>query len=819
MLMLFPTVKVPGLDDIEIFRDHEKEDTFYALRGRPRLATDADGTPLLSFYFFSRNADIAYASSENKELVETQLGQLLFTVDLSLTAEEHKKITDYLTELATKPSHPFLKVYRLLRKKPLLPATTTKPVIKLGTPNTWKEGTAKLELMEGLGDTFKKQSSVEVKPSLIGSNAASFYATFGIEGSQIYFDALSKGYSGEDGKPEQLTPLQAIVRYDLAGFAFVPNLEVKVTANSEQVYSYMQEFSEDYRKENRGYRKTTRTLFKTVTVDARSTTVSKQDIAALVEEMIEKKVINIEITDFSDVAANSADIKEIENSLRSSLMEMIMGTIIPSFFQSAFIGQESATAADGTAIKPNPELGITDAERAKPTVDTYYSFINNIDKTKINTLDFRFKKNGTVEFRRYPNATLITQLTDEQRSKLVKQIDVSSPEVQMLEIQLSVNADFKADNIHSIVLNVAYKQKDFKSGIIRESSKSFLYKTGEEVNVFRVTMARNESGALIDYYNLEAKISYIGTADSPPPIELKNISDRKPVISYEKLGFITVNCIAGDIDWTLIKEAIVSLSYPDAAGKPDAKKEIRINQQSPTGNWRCYMYGNKSKNYQYSIRYIHIDGQETQSEEKTDSRDNLMIDDLLTGRVKASFDIVIDSNTVKAAKVEIIYEDPRFNIREEYARWFKETESWDWVMRLRNDATTQFKYRYFVQYADDVVYTSPWAEAESDEDINTIQLKRYPKSMLIDGGLLDWTQWQIVYVSASYSEPDKNYFISKNIRLDANNPMGNFDALAFSPEGSSFKYALQFAKAGASPIKVEEKENTNGLLILEAPQA
>ncbi len=63
MLMLFPTVKVPGLDDIEIFRDHEKADTFYALRGRPRIAVDDKGNPQLSFYFFSRNADIAYASS------------------------------------------------------------------------------------------------------------------------------------------------------------------------------------------------------------------------------------------------------------------------------------------------------------------------------------------------------------------------------------------------------------------------------------------------------------------------------------------------------------------------------------------------------------------------------------------------------------------------------------------------------------------------------------------------------------------------------------------------------------------------------------
>ena len=66
-------------------------------------------------------------------------------------------------------------------------------------------------------------------------------------------------------------------------------------------------------------------------------------------------------------------------------------------------------------------------------------------------------------------------------------------------------------------------------------------KTGAEVYTFRVTMARNEKGELMDFYNAEAKISYVGTAISPPPIELKNISDRQLVVSYDKLGFITVD--------------------------------------------------------------------------------------------------------------------------------------------------------------------------------------------------------------------------------------------------------------------------------------
>ncbi|WP_378410051.1 hypothetical protein [Rhodocytophaga aerolata] len=824
MLMLFPTVKVPGLDDIEIFRDHEKDDTFYALRGRPRIALDDKGNPQLSFYFFSRNADIAYASSPNKELVESQLGQLLFTTDLSISEEEHNTITEYLATIVENPNHLFVRLYNKLGGgRRFMPVNrANKPIIKLGTPNTWKEGTARLELLEGLGDTFKKQSSAEVKPSLVGSNSAAFYATFGIEGAQLYYDALTKGYKGEGNNTDDLTPLQAIVRYDLQGFAYVPNIEVRVTANSTQIYDHMQTYQEDYSKTRRGGVKVVSGIGYYRKTDTRSVTASKTDIARLIEEMIDRKVINIEITDFGDVAANSEEIREVETNLRTTLMDTIMNTILPNFFQTAFIGEEKeAEGEDGTTgngqPKPNPNVGVSASERDRPNVETHYYFRNDVDKTKINSLDFHFKKSGTVEFRRYPNGTLITQLTEDQRKQLVRHIDISSPEVQILEVQVGVNADFVADNIHSIIVNVSYSQRDAKTNVVRENSKSFLYKKGDEVYTFRVTMARNDKGQLLDFYNVEAKISYIGTADSPPPIQLNNISDRSLVISYDKLGFITVDCIAGDIDWTLIKEAIVNLQYKEEPNQPDTKKEIRLSKEKPNGNWRCYMYGHKNKNYTYQVKYLYADGQEATGREKTDTRGTLMIDDLLAGRAKASFDVILDANTVKTAKVEILYEDTALGIKEEYSHWFNATETWDWSMRLRENAKDTFKYRYFVQYKDDIVYTSDWKESRTDEDIPPIHLRRHIKALTIDGGLLDWNKWQVVYVTVSYNEPDKNYFVRKNIRLDANSMMQSFEVMAFSAEGKPFTYSLQFAKAGSATIKVDEKENTTDLLIVEEP--
>jgi hypothetical protein len=136
-------------------------------------------------------------------------------------------------------------------------------------------------------------------------------------------------------------------------------------------------------------------------------------------------------------------------------------------------------------------------------------------------------------------------------------------------------------------------------------------------------------------------------------------------------------------------------------------------------------------------------------------------------------------------------------------------------MRLREGSVDTFKYRYFVQFKDDVVFTSPWMDCKSEQDILPIHLKRYPKSYMIDGTTLDWNKWQVVFVTVSYEEND--YFVKKNIRLDKNAALQNFDVLAFSAQGKPFKYAIQYARSGSETMKVDEKENSADFLILQEP--
>jgi hypothetical protein len=827
MLSLLDKIGVPGLPDVEIFRDHEKNHIFYALRSIPQLARDQDGKPALSYSFFSRNADIAYASSSNKELVETQLGQLLVTVDLSLSKEEHKIATTYLKKILNQKNHKFVARYHRRFKR----AAPSKIEPILTYPGTWKEGSVKLEILEGLGDTFKKSSSAEVKPSLTASNSAALYATFGVEGSQIMFDALSKGFKSKKGKTEK-TPLQAIIRYELKGYAHIPNLEVKVRGRSTQIYDFIQTQRNTYKKQiQQGKRTRTKKVFgityskKTSTYDHK-VDVDKTDVNSLVEQMIDKKVISIDITDYGGMDSSSAEKKEVEENLRNSLMELIFGTIVKSFFETAFIGDKEEDSgededgnATGTGVQPDSGLKLSARDKNVKNQDHYYYFKNDVKKTQIQDIYFHFKKNGVVDFLRYPNGSLSVQLTDSERKAAVRYIDVSSPEVQMLEVQVKVNADFVQDNIDSIIVNVSYKQKDNKSGIVRQNAKSFLFETGEEVFTFRVSMARNAKGELIDFYKAEAKISYKGTADAPPPIVLNNISDRVLNISYDRLGFITTQVSAGDIDWSAIKEAVVELEYKAEPNKPDSKKQIRLKQDKPVDTWKCFMYGHDDKTYRYKVKYYYIDGTESETKYVNDTRESLIIDDNLVGRAKASFDVLMDSDSVKTAKVEVIYQDEGNQINEEFSKWFTESETWNWSMRLREDATTEFKYRYFVQYTDGLVYESELKTANSGEDIPPIDIKRYKQSLTIDAGLLDWTKWRMVYATVSYKDDANKYTKQETIRLDEGDFMKSFEIFSFHPGGNEYDCRLKFAGTGKVIDLDDPIIAKGGILILEDPEA
>ncbi len=820
MLSLTEKFTIPGISNIDFYFDHKKRDTVYAIRSTPIIKRDQDNKLAFSYNLISRNAEIAYASSANKELVETQLGQLLLTVDLSLTAEEEKIALIYLRKMLNNSKNRMVRKYnRRYRLKPLV----KKIEPKIAAPN-WKNGTVTLNVLSGFGDTFTKSSSGEVKPSLVGWNSASLFATYGIEGSQLMYQALSEGVKDDEGNNEK-TPLLATVNYTGLAIGYLANMEIKVSANSRDIYNFLETQNNTFIRDVKQGKRTRTKKFLGRTYSKKTTTfdskvdIDKTEIHGLVETMRQRKVINIEVNDDLVTGERSQEEKEAQQALMASIMDMVTNQIISSFFETAFIS-DTETSEEGTAPQDPPGDASEEAKRFDHVKDQNHSyyFKNKVSKNEIKSIGFSFKKNSAVEFQVNPSGSLLAQLTDSERKAAVKILDVSSPEVQMLEAQIKVNADFPADGIDSIIVSARYKQEDHKTGIVRQNAKSFLFETGDEVFTFRVSMARNSRGELIDFYDVEAKISYKGTADSPPPTKMLNVSEKVLNVNWDRLGFITTQIAAGDVDWTVVKEVVLGMEYKAEPNKPDSKKQIRLSQDSPLGSWKCFMYGNKDKTYRYKKKWIYLDGTQSESDYIEDTREVLSIDDELVGRAKASFDVLMDANSVTTAKVEIIYEDKTNAITEEFSKWFTASETWDWTMRLREGATNTFKYRYFVQYVDGLVVTSDWKEAQSDEDIPPIDIKRHKHSLTIDAGLLDWTKWKMVYANIRYQDANNKYEKEETIRLDQSNFLKTFEILSFHPGGNEYDCKLKFASSGGKVIDLPLQKAKGGILILEDPE-
>ena len=820
MLSLTDKFTIPGISNVDFYFDHKKRDTFYAIRSTPLIKRDQDNKLAFSYNLIARNAEIAYASSANKDLVETQLGQLLLTVDLALTDDEEKTALDYLRKmLNNNKKSPLLR--RHLRRYRLKPQTK-KIEPKIAAPN-WKNGTVTLNVLSGFGDTFTKSSSEVVKPSLVGWNSASLYASYGVEAASLMYQALSEGVKDDEGNNEK-TPLLATVNYTGLAIGYIANMEIKVFARSTDVYNFLETQNNEFiRDVKQGRRTRTRkfmgkTVYKKTTTFDRKVDIDKSEIHSLVETMRQNKVIRVEVNDDLVTGERSQEEKEAQQALMANIMDMVTNTIIKTFFETAFIEDEN-TSEEGTTPQAGPGSTSEEAKKFDHVKDQNHSyyFKNDISRNKISNISFHFKKNSTVEFQVNPSGSLLAQLTDSERKAAVRILDVSSPEIQMLEVQVKVNADFETDNIHSVIVNLSYKQKDHKTGIVRQNARSFLFENGTEVHTFRVSMARNANGELIDYYKAEAKISYRGTADAPPPIVLDNISDRVLNISYDKLGFITTKVSVGDIDWAVVKEAIVDLEYIAEPNKPDSKKQIRLTQESPLGNWKCFMYGHKDKSYRYKKKWIYLDGTQSESEYITDTRETLVIDDDLVGRVKASFDVLMDPNYVTAAKVEVLYKDEANAVNEEFSKWFTGSETWDWNMRLREGASNQFQYRYFAQFTDGLVKTSEWKTATSDENIDPIDLKRYKKTLTVDGGMLDWTKWKVVYVNVQHNDLENKYLKEETIRITSEDFMKTFEIMAFSPGSNVFEYTLKFA-GNDQMIDLDAETIKGGILLLKNPE-
>ncbi|HXT33261.1 MAG TPA: hypothetical protein VN716_28370 [Vicinamibacterales bacterium] len=780
MLAYFMNFRVPGVNDVVVFRDHADPQQFYILNDRPRIAVDGKtGMPLFEFTLFSRNIEIAYASAAANQPVETQLGALNMTVDLSVSDADQARIAQFATNLLkeerVQPSA-YNKLYKV---------NTTGISPRIGYID-WLTGTVKLETLEQLGPTFKRASSPETTPTLHGTNKAALWATFGTEGAQLMWGALhpKKDDSAPGGSRD--IPLQANITYKLEGLARLPGIRVTVTGDASVVYQELR---------NRI----------TVTEHVDNATWTYPQISKLTKDMVENRIIHIVWDDYGIPASDPA-VDQIKQQLEQAVMGVITNQIVGLFFK-AFELQGLKDEDLGTTF--------THTTGGKPGSRLW---LNEFKESSSLHIEFTMEKSQNFRFPAAPQTSLLPNLTDAQRDQLVRVVDVGSPEVRVMTVQVYTNADFATDKIANITTTLSYRQFDTLVNDFIETSESFVFKTGQETFTFRTRLARDAHGRLIDLYDAKAQINYIGVAQSPAPIELKNVSERALTFSYDRLGYVKAEVQAGDIDWTQISDVFVDLLYPSAAGEPDTKGTVHLTETALKGQWSSSKHGRTSNQYQYVVRYKFKDGHEETAPSKTDDRGTLVVHDTLVGRLRRTFDVMLDPQTVNGLTLKVRYEAPP-EAPEDTRHQFTETGSWDYVRPLREHAPTDLKFAYDVQYKDGESDSTTWSSVTPDQELPSIRARRYKFDIMVDGGGLDWTKWRVAHVDVTYKDDTHGYEKTDTLHLDKANPVGTLPIQGFRPDAREYEFhAVLSPIGGGAPLEIPGPGTTakkSGVLLLE----
>jgi hypothetical protein len=773
---LIESLRVPGVPYVEVLRDTQHANHFHLLTDRPRIATDAvTGLPLFNFTLFSRNIEIAYASAAPGEVVESQLGQLNLTVDLLVPPDDEAKIRAYLAGLLERERQEqsfYNKIFRV-------PTTSVEPV--LGYFNTWQQGNVRLEMLEELGATFKRSSSKDAHPLLRGTNAASLWATFGTEGAQLLWDVLTRD---DPGQPDGTgVPLQANIVYELEGFARSPALQVQVVAKSEPVYQELVRRTEVWRRAGHLW-------------------WEQVDVTTVVRELHEKKTIDIVWDDYG-VPQSDPQFSEIKQQLQSTVLDLITNQIITAFFRQYKVdGDEDKAAATAST-----------AQRSFLVGHGRRMWLHEYQENTLPEIGFTLNQQANFPFKAYPQTSLLASLTKEQRKRLVQVADVSSPAVRVMSVPVYTNADFKGDKIANITATLSYRQRDTLVDDWIDKSETFVFRTGEETFVFRTRLARDAEGRLIDIYDARARVNYIGTSESPPAMELKDIADKSITFSYDRLGYLVVKVAPGNIDWEQIQEVFVDFALVGATGS-DAKATVKLTSDTVEERWVARNRGGQPATYEYTVRYMFRDGTEEMAPTQHDQhQEALVIDDTLVGRLRKSFDVTLDQNTVENLTLRVLYQDPPLEPAEA-RQVFTSTGSWEYLRPLRENGSRALRYSTIVQYRDGMVENVAWKTLGPDEDPPLIQARRYPLTLTFDGGGLDWDAWRAVFLQVGYEDKPRGFVKFHDVRVSKDQPVQTVDVLAFSPAAAArhFNYHATFVPRNGASDPVEVPPDPDGTL-------
>jgi len=541
------------------------------------------------------------------------------------------------------------------------------------------------------------------RPSLFGNNVSTFAVELPPEGA-TFFEQAMQGAGGA-----------VSIVYDLSFWARLPAIKIAAHFNASKFYSFYQTIDTEWNLWSEDeYRETIR------------------------EQMIQSESMRL------DFEWGGVTDEKIRAPLRDWATRALEDAVERNMIE---------------AIAP-----VSDDQRKAP--DGIEDVTRDITSTKIASVTIRYREAQTVEWNVVPQGILpnITTLKDASGAPIkwsdyARVIDLDDPFFKTLRVNAFVNADFAALPIHSVEVKLFYRGRPMANLVEGEPDGEVVMNSPEDVGKFASFVEDNDWK-----YKYSYQVNYRGASRQfqSPDIET---NEGTLTIGVDDVGLLAVEVSAGDLNWTEVDRAAVTLTYADEDnGVSPIEEQFQLTQAAPQHKIQRIIFQPMRKNYRYRVKYFMKGGKEYQGPELEGRSQKLFINDVFDARKTVAVRGVGDFTTrIQTVFVDLEYHDGVNGYTQTRSQALTAASPFfEWSFPVVNDAAGKVTYKAMVAYKDGTSENVPPTVASS----NTILLPPVVQAFLdvqIVTDIIDWDQVRLVHVALSYTDPDNQIVQSKDL--------------------------------------------------------
>jgi hypothetical protein len=782
MLNMFNHFSVPGVNGI-VYSDDQDPNLFYVLPEMPSIVRRPGGGIAFSLLAFARDFTLLADAASELPTAETEGGLLTMTTELRVTDEEQTTIKQFIRNGFE--SERRLRIMPTLKGGALrLMPRRTRPEPRLTYP-TWVDGSVGFHLFPVGEGSWVKSTGGSDKPSLIRTNVATYSAVLGQEGVRLMRAAV-------EGELPSGT-----IDYDVSFVARIPSLTVSVTGDAKDAYEELKTHCTVQERYVRGESVSTYTY-------------PQVDSLKEMREIFTSLKIKYDVGEFRDaeaLGASGAD--EARDEMERIALRIIEQLITDRFLAGGFEPGLKAEKLGTTPFANRP------GGREGPAGNQLW--LKNFEQSMAGSIDFTFEASTNLTVHRHPNCELFAILDTKEVEDAIVTVDLSTPIFGLLDVPVTVNADFATDPIAAIKVSLEYDEQDDISGERKVRKEEFVFDAPDQRYWFRVVKARGADGAPKDTYRYRSQLIYKA---SIPAVELpeRETDERSLIIGYDRLDCVNVMVHWGAIPMDTVQQVQVDFRYP-GVDLPSAQSQVLLRPDTPSAQWFTYTQDVGSGEYEYTVTYFLTDGQRLTMPPERSITNRLLLNAPFTDKLRVAF--VPQGSFPPLASIVLTakYEDTEAGYDISDVHTFTSLgESWEWAIDIQDRTKRTYQYKVDVTYADGTSETGDWRDGtEGTMLVGPTARKILAVEVVPD--LIDPAAWKLIIVRLEYEDPGNGIDLEHTIKITgagvADPSTLKWTVPLKDPARTTYRYSVQaFALDNAKTV-VQPTEVTDPLLVLE----